>query len=254
MLMWLEPGPRPRGGRRWAETWSWHREERAPFAQLFTSFSHELLGLEEVSEMIWSDLFHCNDEETAQRDLSNLLKSTHKNDRAGVKTCVPWVIAQLRPLRAKCADFWTSRNVPECVRVGPFGMILVVLSHTPKWFGDGEINLSDEGRHGVSAHSMSAFLSRLWSGPLHVFFPPSGYKDVDGESLLFELSKLIQIDIIMLLKIDNIFYVQRSRWHFIAIGMCLPLALVLYLVLKAELIPPPLGICSLVGEAGRIHV
>lgn len=119
MLMWLEPGPRPRGGRRWAETWSWHREERAPFAQLFTSFSHELLGLEEVSEMIWSDLFHCNDEETAQRFLSNLLKSAHKSDRAGVKTCVPWVIAQLRPLRAKCADFWTSRNVPECFREGP---------------------------------------------------------------------------------------------------------------------------------------
>lgn len=119
MLMWLEPGPRPRGSRRWEETWSWHREERAPFAQLFASFSHALLGLEEVSKMIWSDLFHCNDEETAQRDFSNLLKSAHKSDRAGVKICIPWVIAQLRPLRDKGVEFWTSRNVPECVREGP---------------------------------------------------------------------------------------------------------------------------------------
>lgn len=75
MWMWLEPGTRgPEEAedekRRGVllEVTCGHREESAPFTQLCLSFSHVLLGLEEISKMIWSDLFHCNDEEAAQRD------------------------------------------------------------------------------------------------------------------------------------------------------------------------------------------
>ena len=55
--------------------------------------------------------------------------------------------------------------------------------------------------------------------------PPSGYRSVDGESLLFEFSKLTQVDTVILLKTDNV------------LCMCLPLRLVLCLALKVELAP-----------------
>lgn len=49
----------------------------------------------------------------------------------------------------------------ECFCCVNESLALVVLSLIPEWFGDGEIVLSDEGRHVVSTCSMSAFLSRL---------------------------------------------------------------------------------------------
>lgn len=152
-------------------------------SQLYTSFSPILLGLEGIAEMIWSELFHYT-----ELRLNNLPKIMHKSDRVEMKTCVLWVTAQLPPLRAKCAEFWMRRNVSVVLFES---LALVVLSHIPEWFGDGEIVLSDEGRHVMSTCSMSAFLSRLWSMLFYV--PPH----------------LLSTGILM----ENHFYLSSISWY-----------------------------------------